>query len=196
MEIVMPLGARFEEGLLLAARLHAAQVRKLSGVPYVGHLLGACATVLTHGGDEDQALAALLHDAVEDQGGQATREEIARRFGEPVAQIVDGCTDATQTPKPPWRQRKEAHLARLANASAAVCLVEAADKLDNVRALAREYRRHGPAMWGHFRGGRDGTLWYYRAMLDVLRRAAPADLVAELEQALRELEQLVAGGPT
>jgi len=194
MEIVMPLGPRFEEGLLLAARLHAGQVRKLSGAPYVGHLLGVCATVLAEGGDEDEALAALLHDAVEDQGGLATRDDIARRFGPRVAEIVDGCSDATETPKPPWRERKEAHLARLADASASVCLVEAADKLDNVRALAREYRRHGPAVWSHFRGGRDGTLWYYRAMLDVLRRGAPADMVAELEQAVRALEQLAAVG--
>jgi GTP pyrophosphokinase len=190
----MPLSPRFEEALQWTAQLHADQRRKMSNTPYVGHLLAACATVLAHGGDEDVAIAALLHDAVEDQGGAATRAEIARRFGERVAQIVDGCTDATQTPKPPWRERKEAHLTRLAHASAAVCLVEAADKLDNLRALVREYRRLGPAMWSHFRGGRDGTLWYYRAMLDVIRRAAPPDLAEELDHALAQLEQAVARG--
>lgn len=191
----MALTSRFEEALVLAARMHVAQVRKLSGAPYVGHLLGVCATVLAHGGGEDEALAALLHDAVEDQGGDATGAEIARRFGPHVAQIVEDCTDTKQTPKPPWRERKESHLARLAHASPAVGLVEAADKLDNVRALTREYRRYGSAVWQHFRGGRDGTLWYYRAMLDTLRRAAPADLIVELDNALGELEQLVAAEP-
>lgn len=192
--MAMPLTSRFEEALLAAARWHAAQTRKLSAAPYVGHLLAVCATVLAHGGDEDDAIAALLHDAVEDQGGRQTRDEIARRFGARVAQIVDGCTDATEMPKPPWRERKEAHLARLADVSAAVCLVEAADKLDNVRALVREYRRHGPGVWSHFHGGREGTLWYYRAMLGAIRRAAPPDLTEELEQAVGQLEQAVARG--
>jgi len=187
----MPLGLRFQEALLQAAQWHAAQQRKLSGTPYVGHLLSTCATALAFGADEDEAIAALLHDAVEDQGGQKIRDEIARRFGERVAEIVDGCTDATVTPKPPWRGRKEAHLARLAGASASVCLVEAADKLDNARALLREYRRYGEEVWEHFRGGREGTLWYYRAMLEVLGRAAPPDLIEELEHAIVSLEQTI-----
>lgn len=190
----MPHSLRFEEALVLAARLHADQVRKMSNTPYLGHLLAACATVVAHGGDEDEAIGALLHDAVEDQGGPPTRAEIARRFGERVAQIVDGCTDATQMPKPPWRERKESHLARLAGESASVGLVEAADKLDNARALVREYRRLGPAMWSHFRGGRDGTIWYYRAMLDTLRPLAPSALILELQEVIGQLEQLVAVG--
>ena len=139
----MPIGKRFEAALVLAARLHAGQVRKASGTPYLGHLLGVCAIVLEHGGDEDEAIAALLHDAVEDQGGQATLDTIRERFGPRVAEIVEGATDAMETPKPPWRARKETHLHKLSGASPALRLVLAADKLDNVRALTREYRRHG-----------------------------------------------------
>ena len=119
--------------------------------------------MLEHGADEDEAIAAVLHDAIEDQGGQAAREESADDSARTVAAIVDGCSDADTTPKPPWRRRKEAFLARLADATASVRLVTAADKLDNARSLVRAYRKLGESLWTHFRGGRDGTLWYYRA---------------------------------
>ena len=151
--------------------MHAEQRRKLSGEPYLAHLLAVAAIVMEHGGNEDEAIAALLHDAVEDQGGLATLEEIRRRFGRPVAEIVDGCTDAAETPKPPWRQRKEAFIARLTNAPASVRLVVAADKLHNARSILRDYRRLGESLWGHFRGGREGTLWYYRAVVERCRQA-------------------------
>lgn len=186
----MQLTARFEEALLLSARLHTGQVRKISGTPYLGHLLGVCAIVLEHGGDEDEAIAALLHDAVEDQGGQSTREEIRRRFGQQVIEIVDGCSDTTVSPKPPWRERKEAHVREMAGASRSVRLVMAADKLDNARALAREYRRRGESLWSHFRGGREGTLWYYRAMLEALRESSRSELIEELHRAVAEIERL------
>jgi (p)ppGpp synthase/HD superfamily hydrolase len=190
----MPLGSRFEEALLLAARLHAGQVRKVSGTPYVGHLLGVCAIVIEHGGDEDEAIAALLHDAVEDQGGQSAREEIGRRFGQRVLEIVDACSDTTVSPKPPWRKRKEAHLRGMAGASPSVRLVMAADKLDNARALLREYRRRGESLWSHFHGGREGTLWYYRAMLEALRESNCYDLIRELDRAVIEIERLAGAG--
>ena len=127
----MPSTERFCEALEYAVRLHAAQRRKGSDTPYIAHLLSVTAIVLEHGASEDEAIAALLHDAVEDQGGAPVREEIRRRFGPAVATIVDGCTDCDTTPKPPWRERKEAFLARLPSAGRSVHLVTAADKLHN-----------------------------------------------------------------
>ena len=146
---------------------------KLSGEPYLAHLLAVAAIVMEHGGNEDEAIAALLHDAVEDQGGLPTLEEIRRRFGPAVAEIVEGCSDAVVTPKPPWRQRKEAYIARLRNASASVRLVSAADKLHNARSHPRaSIVASGESLWANFRGGRDGTLWYYRTVVETLKQAA------------------------
>ena len=110
----MLLSHRFKDALDYATDLHATQVRKGSGVPYIGHLLAVASIVLDYGGTEDEAIAALLHDAVEDQGGDATRQEIIRRFGPEIAAIVDGCTDAETIPKPPWRKRKEDYIVHLA----------------------------------------------------------------------------------
>jgi len=186
----MPTTTRFQDALAYAAALHAGQRRRLAGEPYVAHLLAVTAIVMEHGGDEDETIAALLHDAVEDQGGPATRTEIDRRFGQRVVEIVDGCTDTDETPKPPWRQRKEAYISRLRGASASVRLVAAADKLHNARSILREYRRLGETLWGHFHGGREGTLWYFRAVADVLKRFKPTPLVAELEEAVGQLERL------
>jgi (p)ppGpp synthase/HD superfamily hydrolase len=186
----MPYSVRFCDALVYAAELHAEQRRKLSGEPYVAHLLAVAAMVMEHGGDEDEAIAALLHDAVEDQGGMATLEEIRRRFGLTVAAIVEGCSDSFVTPKPPWQQRKEAYVARLGGASGSVRLISAADKLHNARSIICGYRRDGEAIWESFRGGRDGTLWYYRAVAEVFRRAGESSLVDELERVVAELEGL------
>jgi GTP pyrophosphokinase len=186
----MRLSPRFSEALVMAAALHAGQLRKIAGTPYVGHLLAVCGIVLEYGGGEDEAIAALLHDAIEDQGGAPTREEIGRRFGPAVVAIVDGCTDSDVQPKPPWRGRKERHLAHLREAPAAVCLVVAADKLDNVRSMLREYRRHGESLWGYFRGGREGTRWYYRAAVEAVRHATAAALIEELDRRVSEFERL------
>ena len=187
----MNLSARFEEGLVYATRLHARQVRKGSGVPYVSHLLGVCALVLEFGGDEDQAIAALLHDAVEDQGGDATRQEIRRRFGERVAAIVDGCSDSDTMPKPPWKPRKEAYIAGLRKANADVRLVSAADKVHNARTLTADYRQQGENLWSRFRGGREGTLWYYRELVRTFWDTGPQAIADELAQAVEDLELLV-----
>ncbi len=183
----MILSPRFSEALGFAAALHARQERKVTGTPYVGHLLAVTAIVLEHRGGEDEAIAALLHDAIEDQGGPPVRAEILRRFGPRVAEIVDGCSDTDAMPKPPWQARKEAHLARLRTASASVCLVAAADKLDNARSLLRDFRSYGPSLWGHFRGGREGTLWYLGAAIEALRHAAPAPLIEELDRVVSRL---------
>ena len=182
---------RFCDALVYAATLHAQQRRKLSGAPYVSHLLRVAGIVLEYGADEDEAIAALLHDAVEDQGGPQAREAIARRFGQRVAEIIDGCSDTDQQPKPPWRARKEAYLTRLQDSPASVRLVAAADKLDNARSLAASYRQHGEAVWQGFRGGREGTLWYFRSAVSVLQRLGPHPLVDELHRAVDELERTV-----
>ncbi len=186
----MPISERFREALEYAAALHADQLRKGSQTPYVAHLLAVTAIVLEHGADEDTAIAALLHDAVEDQGGAPTRAEIERRFGPRVAAIVDGCTDADTIPKPPWRERKTAYLARLPEADASVHLVITADKLHNVTSILRDFRVLGPEIWQRFNGGQDGTLWYYRQVADVLLRTRPGPLVDELHRAVVELERV------
>ena len=187
------LSEPFYAALDYAARLHALQRRKASDVPYVAHLLAVAALVLEHGGTQAEAIAALLHDAVEDQGGAPVLDEIERRFGPEVARIVAACTDTDQTPKPPWRARKEAHIAHIAVADASVRLVIAADKLHNARAIQSDFREHGDAVWSRFNGGREGTLWYYQAMLESLETAGrehPA-LVAELRRAVEQLHVAV-----
>jgi GTP pyrophosphokinase len=148
------------------------------------------AIVLEHGATEDEAIAALLHDAVEDQGGSTTGLAIGERFGPAVLAIVEGCTDADTLPKPPWRERKEAFVGRLAAASPAVQLVCAADKLHNVRSLAADYQELGEALWQRFSGGRQGTLWYYRAVADALAGATCERLVRDLARAVSELETI------
>jgi (p)ppGpp synthase/HD superfamily hydrolase len=191
----MPLAARFAEALQFTFQLHAAQRRKGSGVPYIAHLMSVAAIALEHGATEDEAIAALLHDAVEDQGGASVREEICRRFGPAVADIVDGCTDAETVPKPPWLERKQQFLARLPQASRSVHLVCAADKLHNVRTLLDDYRVCGDALWQRFRGGKAGTLWYYRSVADVLESVRPGPLVDKVARAVAELERLLAATP-
>ncbi len=188
----MTLSERFSEALVFAASLHADQRRKVGGEPYLAHLLGVASIAMQYGADEDEAVAALLHDAIEDQGGAPTRDAINRRFGTRVATIVEGCSDTDQTPKPPWQDRKQAYLDHLADASASVRLISGSDKLHNVRSLLVDYRREGEALWGHFGGGRDGTLWYYRAVVDTLGKADRTPLVEELDRAVSELERLAA----
>ncbi len=188
----MPLTHRFEEALSFATQLHSSQLRKETSVPYISHLLGVTSLVLEHAAEEDEAIAALLHDAVEDQGGPAVRDEIRRRFGDNVAAIVDGCTDTDATPKPPWRARKEAYITHIRTASPSVQLVSAADKLHNARTILLDYRQTGDSLWGRFHGGKEGTLWYYRAIVTAFREAgaSPARLVDELERVVTELERL------
>ena len=190
----MELSDRFEHALSWAITLHGEQKRKLSGVPYVGHLLRVCGTVMEYAGDEDEVIAALLHDALEDQNRPGLEEDIADRFGSGVLHIIKQCSDREDSPPPPWRKRKEAFLERLKMADASVRLVTAADKLDNVRNLVTLYSAWGDRVWEHFRGGKEGTLWYYRAAVNVLRHASENPLILELELAVRELESLTAAG--
>ena len=188
------LSHRFDEALAFAVDLHREQPRKGTGVPYVSHLLSVAALVLEHGGSEDQAIAALLHDAVEDQGGRPTAERIRERFGDLVADIVDGCTDTDVSPKPPWRERKEAYVERVRREPAHVRLVSAADKLHNARTMVTDLRIHGPALWQRFNAGRDETLWYLGALVAAFREAGTMPIVEELARTVAELERVSGNG--
>jgi (p)ppGpp synthase/HD superfamily hydrolase len=188
------LGERFHDAFLFAAEKHRSQTRKQTGIPYMAHLMSVAALVLEAGGDEDLAIAALLHDVVEDCGGKPILEEVRHRFGERVAHVVAGCTDADTYPKPPWRERKEAYLQHLRHAHPDVRLVAAADKLHNAREILKDYRVGGEPLWQRFKGKREGTLWYYRALADELRKENNW-MVAELQRVVSELEHL-ASAPT
>ncbi len=185
------LSIRFEEALVYASRLHREQRRKGTRIPYIAHLLAVASLVLEAGGGEDEVIAALLHDGPEDQGGEETLRDIRRRFGDTVAGIVADCSDTFEEIKPPWKARKLSYLEHLATASTETLLVSCADKLHNVRSIVTDYRTLGEALWGRFKGGREGTLWYYRALLETFRQVTqPPALYRELEIAVAELERL------
>ncbi len=183
--------SRLAEAVAYAAAAHRGQVRKSTSIPYLSHLLAVAAIVLEYGGDEETAVAALLHDVVEDAGGKARLTEVRARFGVNVAAVVDGCTDADTHPKPPWRGRKEAYIARLAGEPGTVHLVSAADKLHNARSLLTDHHDVGPALWARFNGGKEGTLWYYRTLVGAYTKAPPA-LVRELDRVVTALESRAA----
>jgi (p)ppGpp synthase/HD superfamily hydrolase len=187
------LTTRFEDALSYAFRLHNHQDRKGSDIPYFSHLMGVTALVLEDGGDEDQAIAALLHDAVEDQGGRAILEEIRRLFGERVASIVDGCTDSYSNPKPPWQSRKEEYIQHIYQASEDVIRVSLADKLHNTRTILSGLRENGDQVWERFRGKKDGTLWYYRSLVEAFKTVTSGYMVEELERVVDEIERLSGG---
>lgn len=190
----MMLSSRFQEALIFATELHAQQVRKGSGVPYIAHLLGVASLVLEYGGNEDEAIAALLHDAIEDQGGTPTREEIRRRFGDNITAIVDGCTDSDVTPKPPWLQRKEAYIAHIPFASPSVKLVSIADKIYNVRSMIKDYQIQGEKLWQCFHGGKDGTLWYYQTLVVAFEATGTIPILEVLKADVAQLIELVTQG--
>ncbi|HMK22457.1 MAG TPA: HD domain-containing protein [Terriglobales bacterium] len=192
--LALKLGPRFSEAFLYAAAKHATQTRKRTDVPYISHLMAVAALVLEAGGGEDEAIAALLHDVVEDCGGTPVLEEVRERFGDRVANIVQGCTDAYTIPKPEWKKRKLDYLDVLRRAGDDVRLVSAADKLHNVRTILSDYRREGDSVWERFSGRREGTLWYYRAVLDVLKEGNSNRLIEELQRVVTELETLTTRG--
>lgn len=189
----MRLSDRFGSALTLAHELHAGQVRKGTAIPYVSHVLAVAGIVLDHGGDEDEAIAALLHDAVEDCGGAPVLAEIRHLFGDRVAGIVAACSDTDQIPKPPWQARKEAYLAHLRDAPASVRLVSAADKLHNARAILADYREIGEALWARFNATKAQTLWYYRALVEAFAAHGSSSLVLELARTVEEIERLAGG---
>jgi (p)ppGpp synthase/HD superfamily hydrolase len=188
------LTERYADALQLAWRLHHHQFRKGTTIPYVSHLIAVSGIALEHGANEDEAIAGLLHDAVEDAGGKPTLELIRSRFGPAVAEIVDGCTDAYEDPKPAWRPRKEAYLAHLAQATPSVRLVSNADKLHNARSILSDLRVHGPALWGRFTAPMEGTLWYYRSLVQAFAGHGRTPLVNELDRTVSEIEALASRG--
>ncbi len=166
---------RLGEAYDLAVRLHDGQLRKGTSIPYVSHLMAVAALVLEHGGSEDQAIAALLHDGPEDQGGEPVLVLIRDRFGETVGRVVEECSDTFETPKPPWRARKERYVRHLEAASPETILVSLADKTHNLGSILGDYEVVGEAIWERFAGRRDGTQWYYEALLEVYRVRVSGD---------------------
>lgn len=182
------MAERIEEALVYAVRHHRGQCRKGTRIPYIAHLLQVAGLVLEAGGDEDLAIAARLHDAIEDPApGDAPRvqEEIEGRFGERVLRIVEGCTDAD-----PEEKEAERYVEHLRRAPADVLLVSSADKLHNARAIVQDLCVHGPALWERFTAGRVGSLWYYRALVDVYREAGTTPLLEELDRAVSKMDQI------
>jgi GTP pyrophosphokinase len=184
---------RLHAALDYVAEHHNGQLRKGTGIPYLAHLMGVCALVLEYGGDEDQAIAGLLHDVIEDCG-EEHRAAVRRLFGDRVADIVEGCTDGVPDAagqKPPWKQRKEAYLHHLRDAARDTLLVSACDKLYNARAIAGDVRSIGRAVFDRFSAKRDETLWYYGALLDVFsaRMGERDPLVMELRESVRAMAE-------
>lgn len=187
------LTKRFEDALIFSTHLHEGQLRKSSQVPYIAHLLGVTGLVLEDGGDEDEAIAALLHDAVEDQGGLITLNEIQSRYGSRVAEIVMSVTDAYEDPKPPWRERKEGYIASIRAADPSAIRVSLADKVYNARATLMDIRLEGESGWSRFNGGKEGTLWYYHQLIEAFRERSSSNLLQELVRVIRELEKISGG---
>jgi GTP pyrophosphokinase len=186
---------RFVDAVDYASQLHLDQVRKGSEVPYIGHLLGVCSLVLEERGSEDEAIAALLHDAGEDQGGEARLLDIRERYGENVAAIVRACSDTLLEAKPDWKVRKTQYLAHLNRQPESVLLVSLADKLFNARAILRDHGEEGEELWKRFSAGRDEQLWYYRSLRETFARLVPdLRMTGELSAVVAELESSCARG--
>jgi len=190
------LTGQFSKALVYAELKHHNQVRKGGNIPYFGHLLSVASLVINDNGSEDQAIAAVLHDCVEDAGGALTLDEIRKNFGDGVATIVDECSDTDVEPKPPWRERKTAYIEHLAQVGTDTLLVSVADKLDNARSMLRDYHEHGSKLWERFtvKDPRD-HLWYYGGLLEAYRkRGLDSWMVDELGRVVDELKRLVEGG--
>jgi (p)ppGpp synthase/HD superfamily hydrolase len=186
---------RFDRALLYATHVHGGQVRKGTNTPYVAHLLAVAATVLEYGGDEDLAIAALLHDSVEDQGGRARLDDVRNRFGKRVARIVEACSDSLANTakgerKAPWRERKEAYVADLWKAGKDILSVSLADKVHNARAILRDLRKPdvGEKVWARFNVPKKQTLWYYRSLADTFCERLSNQLSKELREIVEVLE--------
>lgn len=185
---------RFLDALTYAVKLHGADVRKGTTIPYVAHLLSVCSLVLVDGGSEDEAVAALLHDSLEDHPAELSREDLSKWFGNNVLDIVEACTDTPVDykggPKPPWRDRKRAYLKHLRVANRSARRVSLADKLDNARSILADYRQIGDELWSRFNAGKEDQLWFYRSLVTELRAAGEdGSLIEELEYIVRQFER-------
>lgn len=183
------LTSRYDDAFRYAHELHRDQTRKGTSIQYISHLMTVSAIVIENGGTEDQAIGALLHDGAEDQGGNETLEEIRLLFGDTVAKIVYDCTDAWVEPKPEWRPRKEAYLAKLPEKLPRSLLVSLADKVHKSEAILFDYRELGDRLWGRFTGGADGTRWYYAALDEVFAQTLPGRLSDRLTRAVKGFEE-------
>ena len=190
----LKLGPEFEDALVYAARVHALQNRQGTDIPYIAHLLAVTSLVLENGGDAEEAIAALLHDAAEDQGGRPRLEDIRRRFGNRVADIVYGCTDTFEDPKPCWRPRKEKYIKDLETSSPEVRRVALADKLHNARCILADFRTVGDRVWDRFNADRDDIFWYYRSLVHVFQTTHTNGMAEDLGRTVTELERVVAEG--
>lgn len=184
------LSPKFEKALSFATQLHATQYRKGSKAPFITHLLSVCAIILEDGGTEDEAIAGLLHDAVEDQGGLKTLEAIKNTFGERIAQIVLECSETHLSPKPPWKERKVQSLAKMKQISDSAIRVVLADKVHNSQSLIREHQKYGTIIWNNFKAGREGTVWYFNQVCAVLNERTNSELIHELKLAVNRIEVL------
>lgn len=191
----MAVSERFGDAVTWAAELHGDQVRKGTAIPYLSHLLAVASLVFEAGGTEDQAIAAVLHDSLEDT--DATAADVERRFGAEVASIVVACSDTTVRPKPPWRERKAAYLAHLEDPATPVEVlrVSAADKLHNARSILADLRSVGDATWDRFNEGVDGQLWYYGRLTEILGRRLPGRLTDELARVVADIRLCAQNGP-
>ena len=189
------LSPRFEEALMFAAQKHQHQTRKGTTIPYIAHLMQVSGIALENGANEDEAIAALLHDVIEDQ--DVTEEELTRRFGPEVAAIVAGCSDSASTDKAPWKQRKEAYIAHVLTASSSVRLVSSCDKLHNARAILADYQELGEGLWSRFNASPGDILWYYQSLVHAFQQAQerqgepPSRVVAQLALVVTDLAGLI-----
>ncbi|MCJ7734738.1 MAG: HD domain-containing protein [Anaerolineales bacterium] len=181
------LSDRYASAFTIAFKLHQEQSRKGSQIPYIAHLISVSAIVLENGGSENQAIAALLHDAVEDQGGRPTLQIIRDSFGDDVARIIEGCTDAFTDPKPPWKERKIDYLEKLKTAPDEILLVSLADKLHNARSILQDLLTEGDALWEKFNGKKAGTLWYYQSLANIFDSSSFPSLSNELRHLVEEI---------
>jgi (p)ppGpp synthase/HD superfamily hydrolase len=181
------LRARFVEAVAFAIRAHGDQCRKGGDIPYVAHLLGVASLVLEAGGDEDLAIAGLLHDTIEDT--ETTAQDLESVFGQRVAAIVEACTDANERPKPAWQERKERYLSHLRSCETPmeVLVVSRADKLHNARAILLDYRDVGEQLWGRFKEGPGQQLWYYRSLVNIFTQRLPGPMSDELSRVVSDL---------
>jgi GTP pyrophosphokinase len=183
------LTSRFDEAMRYAREVHAGQTRKGTASPYVGHLIGVSSIVLDDGGTEDEAIAALLHDAPEDRGGRERLDDIRARFGDTVSAIVADCTDSWETPKAPWIERKKAYVEHASTLGPSSLRVSAADKVHNAYAILRDLRNIGERVWERFNAGPDDVMDYYESLVRAYRKAGGGPLVDELDRIVRGIRR-------
>ncbi|MBN1230655.1 MAG: HD domain-containing protein [Anaerolineales bacterium] len=179
---------KIEEALVLASHLHAGQSRKGNHIPYLSHLMAVAALVMEDGGSEEEVIAALLHDSIEDSGGLETYQTIESLFGKKTAKIVMECSDTVIFPKPPWQERKENYIHSMESAPLPAVRVSLADKLHNARMILRDLQEGRPDLWEIFNGGKDGTLWYYNSLCEIFKTRLPGWMSDELERVVSEIE--------